>query len=91
VYQEVKLRIGPVAKLGCFNTTSEKIVVTISQASGPIIGMLHFSMDMKSDAASCSNEVLINSGQYYPLVIVIICLIYTFLAFNSVWSVSHES
>ena len=41
-YQEVRLRIGPLAKLGCFKSTAENFLVyfvTISLASGPILSL----------------------------------------------------
>ncbi len=41
-YQEVRLRIGPLVKLGCFKSTSEIFLVyfvTISLASGPILSL----------------------------------------------------
>ena len=41
-YQEVRLRIGPLAKLGHFKSIAENFlihIVTISLASGPIRGL----------------------------------------------------
>ncbi len=41
-YQEVRLRIGPLAMLGCFKSTAENFLiyfVTISLASGPILSL----------------------------------------------------
>ena len=41
-YQGVRLRIGPLAKLGCFKSTAENFLVyfvTISLASGPILSL----------------------------------------------------
>jgi hypothetical protein len=40
--QEVILRIGPLAKLGCFKSTAENFlvyIVTVSLASGPILSL----------------------------------------------------
>jgi hypothetical protein len=39
VYQEVRLPIGPLAKLGCFKSTADNFlvhIITISLESGPI-------------------------------------------------------